>query len=170
VRSFLGGVLVVLVIAASLVARSGIVRAECDPAKADEPIASRFEVQGETAYDRRTDLTWMRCSYGQAWKEESGCTGEVKLLDWESAMRLRLPGDAAWRLPRKDELESIVATNCKRPAIDETVFPDTPSIQYWTGTPTGPSYAWVVFFRTGISTWNFLRTTPFAVRLVRPGK
>ena len=43
-------------------------------------------------------------------------------------MGLRLPGNIAWRLPQKDELESIVATNCKRPAIDETVFPETPSI------------------------------------------
>jgi hypothetical protein len=85
-------------------------------------------------------------------------------------MGLRLPENIAWRLPQKDELESIVATNCKRPAIDETVFPDTPSIQYWTSTPTGPSYAWVVFFRTGMSTWNFLRATPFAVRLVRTGQ
>ena len=85
-------------------------------------------------------------------------------------MGWRLPGNVAWRGPQKDELETIVATNCKRPAIDETVFPDTPSIQDWTSTPTGPSYAWVVFFRTGLSTWNFLRTTPFAVRLVRTGE
>jgi hypothetical protein len=72
----------------------------------------------------------MRCSHGQAWTE-SGCSGGVKLLDWDSAMNLRLPG-AAWRLPQKDELESIVATNCTRPAIKETAFPGTPSIQYWT--------------------------------------
>ena len=166
-RSYFGGV---LVFAASLVARSGIAWAECDPAKADPSNASRFELDGETAYDSRTVLTWMRCSYGQEWKQERGCTGEIKLLDWESATRLRLSGDTGWRLPLKDELESLVAANCKRPAIDETVFRDTPSIQYWTGTPTGPSYAWVVFFRTGMSTWNFLRTTPFAVRLVHPGK
>jgi hypothetical protein len=157
-------------IGASLAARSGIVCAECDPTKQVEPIASRFEMRGDTVYDRRTGLTWMRCSYVQAWTEGGGCSGEVKLLDWDGAMRLRLPGSIAWRLPQKDELESIVATNCKRPAIHETVFPDTPSIQYWTSTPTGPSYAWVVFFRTGMSTWNFLRTTPFAVRLVRTGQ
>ena len=157
-------------IGASLAVRSGIVCAECDPAKPVEPIASRFEIRGDTVHDRRTGLTWMRCSYGQAWTESGGYSGEVKLLDWDGAMGLRLPGNIAWRLPQKDELESIVATNCKRPAIDETVFPDTPSIQYWTSTPTGPSYAWVVFFRTGMSTWNFLRTTPFAVRLVRTGQ
>jgi hypothetical protein len=145
-------------------------RAECDPAKPAEPTASRFETHGETAYDKSTNLTWMRCSYGQAWTDDGGCSGSAKMLDWDSAMGLVLPGGAAWRLPQKDELESIVATNCKRPAINETVFPGTPSIQYWTSTLSGPSYAWVVFFRTGMSTWNFLRTTPFAVRLVRTGQ
>jgi hypothetical protein len=30
--------------------------------------------------------------------------------------------------------------------------------------------AWVVFFRTGMPTWNFLKTTPFAVRMVRTGR
>ena len=158
------------VIGGSLVAPFGAAWAECDPMKPDEPIASRFEPHDDTVYDKRTDLTWMRCSYGQAWTEGGGCSGAVKLLDWDSAMGLHPPGDVAWRLPRKDELESIVATNCKRPAINETMFPQTPSIQFWTSTPTGPSYAWVVFFRTGMSTWKFLRTTPFAVRPVRTGR
>ena len=156
--------------AGSLVAPFGSAWAECAPSTPDESIASRFETHADTVYDKRTDLTWMRCSYGQTWTEGGGCSGAVKLLNWDSAMALRLPRDAAWRLPGKDELESIVATNCKRPAINETMFPQTPSIQFWTSTPTGPSYAWVVFFRTGMSTWNFLRTTPFAVRLVRTGR
>jgi hypothetical protein len=56
----------------SLAARSGIVCAECDLAKPVEPIASRFEMRGDTVYDRRTGLTWMRCSYGQAWTESRG--------------------------------------------------------------------------------------------------
>jgi len=154
----------------ALLAQSSLACAECGPAKSAEPIASRFETHGDTVYDRNTNLTWMRCSYGQVWIENGGCSGSVKLLDWDSAMGLRLPGNAAWRLPQKDELGSIVATNCKRPAINETLFPGTPSVQYWTSTTSGPSYAWVVFFRTGMSTWNFLRTTPFAVRLVRTGQ
>jgi len=157
-------------LSAGLVATSGAVRAECDPAKPTEPPASRFEVHGDTVYDRSTDLTWTRCSYGQHWTEDGGCSGSVTLLDWNSAIGLHLQGDASWRLPQRDELHSIVANNCKRPAIDETVFPGTPSIQYWTSTASGPSYAWVVFFRTGMSTWNFLKTTPFAVRMVRTGR
>jgi hypothetical protein len=144
--------------------------AACDPAQPVEPIASRFEIHGDTVYDKRTGLTWMRCSYGQEWTERGGCSGVVKLLDWNSAMGLHWRGKAVWRLPERDELQSIVATSCRKPAINETVFPGTPSIQYWTSTASGPSYSWVVFFRTGMSTWNFLKTTPIAVRLVSTGR
>jgi len=162
--------IVAAALSASLVARSGIARAECDPAKPIEPFASRFEVHGDTVYDKSTDLTWTRCSYGQRWIEGGNCSGSVKLLDWDSAMGLHLQDDPNWRIPQRDELQSIVAPNCKKPAINETMFPGTPSIQYWTSTASGPSYAWVVFFRTGMPTWNFLKTTPFAVRRVRTGR
>jgi hypothetical protein len=158
------------ILAAVLCAASGTVRAECNPAGPIDSYASRFEVHGDTVYDKSTDLTWTRCSYGQQWTEAGGCSGSVKLLDWDSAMGLHLRGDAIWRLPQRDELQSIVASNCKKPAVNETVFPGTPSIQYWTSTASGPSYAWVVFFRTGMPTWNFLKTTPFAVRMVRTGR
>ena len=151
------------------IATSGIVRAECDPAKPTE-FAQRFEVHGNTVYDKSTNLTWTRCSYGQQWTESSVCSGVVELLDWNTAVGLIWQGDQRWRLPNRDELQSIVATTCKKPAIDQRVFPGTPSIQYWTSTASGPSYAWVVFFRTGMPTWNFLKTTPFAVRLVRSGR
>jgi hypothetical protein len=155
---------------ACLAATSGKARAECASPRPIEPSASHFELQGDSVYDKSTDLTWTRCSYGQQWTDGGGCSGSVKLLDWDSAMGLHLQGDAHWRLPERDELQSIVEPNCKRPAIDETVFPGTPSIQYWTSTASGPSYAWVVFFRTGMQTWNFLKTTPFAVRMVRTGR
>ena len=160
-----------LVLAAALA--SGLVapaRAECDATKPVEPTASRFDLHGDTAYDRRTNLTWMRCSYGQAWTASGGCSGAATLVDWEGAMALPPPGSAAWRVPQKEELESIVATNCKRPAIDQAVFPETPSVQYWTSTASSPSHAWVVFFRTGMSTWTYPRTAQFAVRMVKTGR
>src|SRR5690348_3090513 len=145
------------------------VRAERDPSKPAEPVASRFEIEGATVYDKTTNLTWMRCSYGQQWAD-GGCSGPVLLLDWDSAMGLHRQDDTAWRLPERDELQSIVVHSCKRPAVDATVFPGTASIQYWTSTTSGPSYAWVVYFRTGMPTWNMLRSSPFAVRLVRVGR
>ena len=167
-RRVLAGVATVLTI--GHIVASGMARAECDPAKPIEPFRSRFEVHGDTVYDKTTRLTWTRRSYGQQWTGSDGCSGSVKLLDWNTAMGLHRQGDARWRLPERDELQSIVATNCKKPATDVTVFPGTPSIQYWTSTASGPSYAWVVFFRTGMPTWDFLKTTPFAVRLVRSGR
>jgi len=161
---------VVAALSAGIVGTSSLVRAECDPAEPTAPFTSRFEVHGDQVYDRSTDLTWTRCSYGQKWTEADGCSGSVRLLDWDNAMGLHLQGDGNWRLPQRDELQSIVAPNCKRPAINDMVFPGTPSVQYWTSTANGPSYAWVVFFRTGMPTWNFLKTTPFAVRMVRTGR
>src|SRR5215472_10380563 len=136
-------------LASGLVAPLMTARADCDATKPAEASASRFDLRGDTAYDKRTNLTWMRCSYGQAWTERGECSGEARLVDWDGAMGLRAPGTEAWRVPQKEELESIVATNCKRPAIDQAVFPETPSVQYWTSTASSPSHAWVVFFRTG---------------------
>ena len=123
---------------------------ECNPPEPMELTTSRFEVQGATVYDKSTDLTWMRCSYGQQWIEGAGCSGDVTLLDWDSAMAMHASEDPAWRLPQRDELQSIVAHNCRKPAINDAVFPATPSVQYWTSTPSSPAYAWVVFFRSGI--------------------
>jgi len=165
VRSVLGAVLI-----SGLAATSGPARAECDPARQTEPVASRFELHSDTVYDKHTDLTWMRCSYGQQWSDQGGCSGSAELMNWDSAMVLHLAGRTAWRLPDRDELQSIVDHRCKRPAIDEAVFPATPSIQYWTSTPSGPAYAWIIYFRTGMPTWTFPKSTPFAVRLVHEGR
>ena len=162
--------LVAATLNAALVLASTAARSECDLTKPAEPTASRFEIHNDIVYDKRNDLTWMRCSYGQAWTDTSGCSGSAKLVDWDGAMALHPEGNAAWRLPQRDELQGIVDHRCKRPAINEAVFPDTPSIQYWTSTPSGPSFAWIIFLRTGSPTWTYNKTTPFAVRLVHNGR
>jgi hypothetical protein len=154
------------VIVASLVIGSSAAQAICDASPTAKPSASRFVIADETVYDRTTKLTWMRCSYGQTSRKGGGCDGEVKPVDWDAAMALRVPGDRAWRLPTKDELDSIVEQDCKKPAINEDVFPDTALMAYWTSTPSGPSYAWHVNFRWGISAWQYLRSNQYAVRFV----
>jgi hypothetical protein len=156
-----------LVIGLGLVIASSAAQAECDASPTAKPSSSRFVIGGETVYDPTTKLTWMRCSYGQIWRKGGGCDGDVKPVDWDAAMALRVPGDSAWRLPTKDELDSIVESHCKKPAIDEDVFPDTALMAYWTSTPSGPSYAWHVNFRWGISAWQYLRSNHYAVRFVR---
>ena len=150
----------------SLVVASSASLAVCDASPTAKLSSSRFVVEQETVYDLKTKLTWMRCSYGQTSRKGGGCDGEVKPVDWDAAMALRVPGDRAWRLPTKDELDSIVEQDCKKPAINEDVFPDTALMAYWTSTPSGPSYAWHVNFRWGISAWQYLRSNQYAVRFV----
>ena len=157
----------VSIIFPSLVVASSTAQAVCETSLAARSSASRFVITDETVYDQTTRLTWMRCSYGQTSRKGGGCDGEVQRVDWDTAMALRMPGDNGWRLPTKDELDSIVEWNCKKPAIDEEVFPDTALMAYWSSTPSGPSYAWHINFRWGISAWQYLRSNQYAVRLVR---
>jgi hypothetical protein len=156
-----------LVIGLSLLVAPSSAQAICDASPTAKPSSSRFVIGEETVYDLKTRLTWMRCSYGQIWRKDGGCDGDVKPVDWGAAMALRVPGDSAWRLPTKDELDSIVEQSCKKPAIDEDVFPNTALMAYWSSTPSGPSYAWHVNFRWGISAWQYLRSNQYAVRFVR---
>ena len=139
----------------SLVITSSAALAGCDASPTAKLSSSRFVVEQETVHDLKTKLTWMRCSYGQTPRKGGGCDGDVKQVDWDAAMALRVPGDNAWRLPTKDELDGIVESDCKKPAINEDVFPDTALMAYWTSTPSGPSYAWRVNFRWGISKRRF---------------
>ena len=157
----------VSIIFPSLVIASSTAQAVCDANQAPRSSASHFVITDETVYDQTTRLTWMRCSYGQTWHKGGGCDGDVKPMNWDAAMALRVPGDNGWRLPSKDELDTIVEWHCKKPAIDEEVFPGTALIAYWSSTPSGPSYAWHINFRWGISAWQYLRSNQYAVRFVR---
>jgi hypothetical protein len=153
-----------LIIVPSLVVASSAAQAVCDANLTATPSASHFVIADETVYDQTTRLTWMRCSYGQTFRRGGGCDGDVRRMDWDAAMALRVPGDSAWRLPTKDELDTIVESTCTKPAIDEGVFPGTALMAYWTSTPSGPSYAWHINFRWGISAWQYLRRNQYAVR------
>ena len=129
---------------------------------------SRYVVQGGEVYDKKTDLTWARCSVGQHWKEGIGCAGIVKTMTWDEAQR---QGGGVWRVPTKDELLTLVATACKNPSINEDVFPDMDLEKpwYWTSTTDGASVAWDVYFPDG-TVYNHYRTDTLAVRLVRGGQ
>lgn len=108
-------------ICAACTAWPAAARAECDPGRSTE---SRFVTDGSTVYDRDRELTWMRCSYGQTWDGRGSCQGPASTMDWDSAMSMRVPGEARWRLPTREELESLIDAKCKQPAIDERIFPD----------------------------------------------
>ena len=138
--------------------------AACDDASTP---ASRYEIKGDEVRDKQSGLVWKRCSVGQHWKNDTGCTGVIRQMTWSDAMHLQLSG---WTLPTKEELSTLIAATCKNPAINERIFPDMEltKLWYWTRSEDGAS-AWYVAFGGG-SVRSGGRTELNAVRMVRSGK
>lgn len=100
--------------------------AEVEAAKG-ELIEDRYLVANDgTVTDQQTELMWMQSvlegsfNFVQAQKA-------VKNLNSKSGFA----GHRNWRLPTKDELESLVVVGI-RPAICQEAFPDTPEVDFWT--------------------------------------
>ena len=127
-----------------------------------------------TAIHNVTGLTWMRCSLGQNW-DGKGCGGTATAYTWEAALQAAakqsFAGQSDWRLPSRNELETILEESCHSPAINEKVFPATPPAYYWTSSPyTGlANGAWSVDFGYG-SVNASVKTGNLNVRLVRGGR
>lgn len=118
----------------------------------------RFTDNGDgTLFDLEPDLTWMRCSLGQAWNGTT-CTGTPVAYTWQSAQdaasKLNREGGYAnrrdWRVPQISELASIVERQCSNPRINLTLFPATPPVYFWTAnTQRGPgmeAFAYAISF------------------------
>lgn len=130
------------------------------------PPSSRYDVRGATALDKRTRLEWQRCSVGQEWTDEKGCTGEVVGLTWDEARALERDG---WRLPNRIELFSLVSSTCS-PALNQIVFPgiEEPFLLYWTSTKNRRGI-WMINFRRGTERAYKGKGMLAPVRLVRGG-
>jgi len=95
----------------------------------------RYVINSAEVYDKKTDLTWQRCSFGQHWKDGLGCVGIIKTLNWDDAQR---QASAQWRVPTVDELSSLIDHEKTKGeqilAIDEVAFPDMDVRHqfYWT--------------------------------------
>jgi hypothetical protein len=133
---------------------------------------ARYVIQGETVYDKKTNLTWQRCSVGQQWVEGTGCVGVVKKFTFDVAKQ---QGDGRWRVPPKGKLATLIDRNRKannqKPTIDEVAFPDMDleNLVYWSDASHGAANAWFVSFDTGYIYFDY-RSTPRAVRLMRSGQ
>ena len=118
--------------------------------KPSTPI-NRFSENGDgTVTDKVTNLTWKRCSEGL---EGEVCDkGEALTFTWEEALQAaansRFAGQKEWRLPDIKELNSIIERQCTMPAINEIVFPATPTMAFWSSTTYAgnPAFAWNVYF------------------------
>jgi hypothetical protein len=129
---------------------------------------ARWQAQAALVYDTRTDLTWQRCPYGQRWQPgPDRCTGTAVRITFDDAKKLESQG---WRMPRLDELVSIVVKG-NTPAIDPLAFPDTPPTYFWATDNRDLDSAWYVLFSDGrINHYFPPRTNRDLVRFVRSGR
>lgn len=104
--------------------------AGCNPNRPAPPVEDRYTIKGDTVLDKKTGLTWQRCSLGQKWKEKIGCVGNVAQVNFAEAQDEESEN---WRLPRPAELRSLTIGRCSNPAITGEAFPDMdPDFQwYW---------------------------------------
>jgi hypothetical protein len=176
--------------AASLI--SGSARANpCNPRMSRSAPDSRYQDNGNgTVTDRRTGLTWQRCPLGMTWsdggtpgfRQDDHCvaSGATALL-WQAALQAASDLNAAggfagfsdWRLPNAKELASLFETACYGPALNDRIFPDTPSGTFYSSTPyiqgttTSSSVHGCSYARAGSCGPVGKTGTPRPVRLVR---
>jgi hypothetical protein len=111
---------------------------------------------------------------GLMWQKTLPVTSPPPYQIWNDAVAtcrgLRLAGYDNWRLPSAIELLSIVDYGHANPAIDQSVFPNTPASPFWTSstTPGAGAMYWVVLFDDGrtIPEGAFTQTYSYA-RCVR---
>jgi len=94
---------------------------------------------------------------------------------WEQALsyceNLTLGGHSDWRLPNRNELQSIVDYSRYNPAIDTTYFPGTVASVYWSSTTYAFNIldAWIVYFDDGSVGYGSKTATSY-VRAMRGGQ
>jgi hypothetical protein len=132
---------------------------------------SQYTDHGDgTVTDKQTGLMWQKCTLGLT--GASCASGTALTLTWQAALASANNntdnGYSDWRVPNKKELESLAEDACYRPAINETVFPETASSRYWSSSPGANDIdnAWVVNFGYGVVN-GYDKDSSYYVRLVR---
>lgn len=55
--------------------------------------AGDFVIQGDTEFDRNTELTWKRCSVGMRWAADQGrCLGVKRTFTFDDAQQIKAEG------------------------------------------------------------------------------
>ena len=133
----------------------------------ETPVVERYIDNFDgTVTDNATLLMWQKCSLGEIYDADSNeCMGNQSWITWEDALRQCEESTFAdyddWRLPNKNELQSLVDYSVFAPAIDSQFFTDLEycnlnSCLYWTSTTqfddnSFGSYALYVGFGYGTS-------------------
>ncbi len=116
------------------------------------PQSSFFDNGDGTVTDTATGLMWQKCSHGQTWSDGQ-CTGDPVYLGWGSALKhaegLTWANYSDWRLPNRNELQSLVDYNQRSPAISPLFTQGTGLDFYFSSTPFGYRGTMRVDFRNG---------------------
>lgn len=132
--------------------------------------AGNLVIQGDTVFDRDTELTWKRCSVGMRWAaDQNRCVGVKQTFTFDEAQTKAKDG---WRVPTIDDLKTLIVDRPKGQCQTNTAaFPDMAEKcpWYWSSTPDGASLGWYVDFDIGVA-YNHGRSNTHAVRLVRGGQ
>lgn len=121
--------------------------ADCTSSDAEPNARGRYSLQNDVVIDKKTNLTWARCSVGQRWSEESAaCTGAPHKSTYDEAIGATRP--VGWRIPTPEELKTLVHGGCENPSIDSSIFPGTAPDPYWAVDDVG---CWIVNFGPGVT-------------------
>jgi hypothetical protein len=141
------------------------------------PTPRFIDNQNGTITDAFTGLMWQKCTFGQSYNADTGdCLGNPNVYSsWSSALNAAKSNPSAFgytgfRLPNIKELGSIVERQCVDPAINLSVFPQTPSRPYLSNSLSvedPDSFpARYINFENGTEYTPFVKFTPY-IRLVR---
>lgn len=100
------------------------------------PPNKEFEIleNGKYVLDKKTNLVWERCVYGQMGSDCS--VGSPIGMDWYSSLQECVSIDKGWRLPNSNEILSIFDFSVPITGFPPTIFPNSlsGSWNYWTST------------------------------------
>ena len=123
---------------------------------------SRFKIMsnGSEVKDIKTNLIWQRCSIGQTW-DGNQCVGEATAMNWKDAMNEAIKAGRNYRVPNIKELQSITEVACFDPALNISIFPNTPTgvfdVTYWSSTPDLKNEQYIYIMRIEYGLINILQ-------------
>jgi hypothetical protein len=95
----------------------------------EQMLTRRFVVHGNEVYDKKTDLTWQRCNYGETWDEEDHwCKGVTRRLSMTQALAEVEKDQSGWRLPDIGEAMSLLEVACADTKSVDNPVPVFPEI------------------------------------------
>ena len=135
-------------------------------------LASDYIPRGYFVIDLKNKIEWLTCPVGMVWKGNT-CSGTAKKFELKFIPEIielannQLEG--RWRLPTRNELESLICQKCQKVKINLKIFPKTPPEPFWTNDKNfwQPKFNWIVNFLNGNTFGRYPGYKPNYIRLVR---